>query len=165
MVSTYLTRSPKKITTRNTSARKVYTASRWVFLHSSWTNMYKSHWKSSSNKLWGEKNKIWKKPDNQHLRVVDLFLDELHNYTKLIISTNLWAVKSYGSFRTSRFCMLSGAKTLFKTGRTTKRRDVCQAWRRRKSLVRSFLPTENPGDRRKNVCRTGVPCKPSQPLK
>ena len=66
MVSTYLTRSPKKITTRNTSARKIYTASRWVCLQHSGTNMYQSHWKSSSFPSFEVKTKTTKSEWNQH---------------------------------------------------------------------------------------------------
>lgn len=140
MVSTYLTRSPKKITTRNTSARKIYTASRWVCLQHSGTNMYKSHWKSSSFPSFEVKKKH-KSEWNQHPYSRCFFLDELHNYTKLIISISLWAVKSMGlsghpgsaCFPEPKRCQ-NGAKD--EAGRLPTRR--------RKSLL-DFLPTENPG--------------------
>ena len=158
MVSTYLTRSPKKITTRNTSARKIYTASRWVCLQHSGTNMYQSHWKSSSFPSFEVKKNPQNLNETSTLIVVDFSgLYKTHQFNQLV------GCEIYGSFRTSRFCMLSGAKTVVKTGRKTKPRAFALP-RRRKSWVH-FLPTENPGVGRRNVCRKGVPCKSSQPLK
>ena len=56
MVSTYLTRSPKKSQLATLLPEKSTLLVGGSFSNHSWTNMHKSNWKSSSNKFRGEKH-------------------------------------------------------------------------------------------------------------
>lgn len=112
MVSTYLTRSPKKITTRNTFARKIYTASRWVCLQHSGTNMYQSHWKSSSFPSF-EVKKNTKSEWNQHPHSRSFFWTiQNSSFQSACGLWNLWVfpdIQVLHAFRSQNGCQ-NGAK-------------------------------------------------------